>query len=196
MSKNKGNYIGLASEAKDVFGKLMSCPDRLLPPYLKALTELLDPEIDLLLRLMAERKIHPMGVKTLLASEVTGTIHGLEVAAACRAGFKAQFSQKRFSDTPNAPVVDRAEHADTGVGELFVKVTRTVPSMNQVRRVAAGGGLRLAAESAGADQRLVALVETDVNTSLKELLAAHETLVAQENPRIFLKCGRVLIQIR
>ena len=78
MSKSKGNYVGLAFEPKDVFGKLMSAADRLLPAYLRALTELLDPEIDLLMQLMADRKIHPMGVKTLLASDVTAAVHGIE----------------------------------------------------------------------------------------------------------------------
>ena len=67
MSKSKGNYVGLAFDPKDVFGKLMSSADRLMPAYLKALTELLDPEIDLLMQLMADGKIHPVGVKTLLA---------------------------------------------------------------------------------------------------------------------------------
>jgi tyrosyl-tRNA synthetase len=196
MSKSKANYVGLAFEPKDVFGKLMSAADRLLPEYLKALTELLDPEIDLLLRLMDERKIHPMGVKTLLASDVTSTIHGLDAAAASRAGFKAQFSQKRFSDTPDLPVIDRTEHADTSLGELFVKVTQSVPSMNQVRRVASGGGLRLVTETPGREQQSVSLTEADVNGSLAALLAAHETVVAQDDTRVFLKCGRFLIEVQ
>jgi hypothetical protein len=74
MSKCEGNYIGLASGPKDVFGKLMSAADRLLPAYLRALTELLDPEIDLLLQLMADRKVHPMGIKTPLACDVTAAV--------------------------------------------------------------------------------------------------------------------------
>jgi tyrosyl-tRNA synthetase len=196
MSKSKGNYVGLAFEPRDVFGKLMSAADRLLPEYLKALTELLDPEIELLLQLMAERKIHPMGVKTLLASDVTSTIHGLDAAAASRAGFKAQFSQKRFSDTPDLPAICQAEHAETSVGELFVKITNTVPSMNQVRRVASGGGLRLVAEVPGKDQEAVSLTEADVSGRLASLLSAHESLIAQADARVFLKCGRFLIEVR
>jgi len=99
MSKSKGNYVGLASAPKDVFGKLMSAADRLMPAYLRALTELLDPEIDLLMQLSADRKIHLMGVKTLLASDVTAAVHGTDQAEAARTGFTAQFSAKRFSDT-------------------------------------------------------------------------------------------------
>lgn len=196
MSKSKGNYVGLAFEPKDVFGKLMSAADRLLPEYLKALTELLDPEVELLLQLMTERKIHPMGVKTLLASDVTGTVHGLAEAATSRAGFKAQFSQKRFSDTPDLPVIDQADHGNATVGELFVKVTRTVPSLNQVRRVASGGGLRLVNEAPDKNQETVSLTEADVSGTLSSLTAAHAALVGQPGARTFLKCGRVLIEVR
>ncbi|HEY1485735.1 MAG TPA: tyrosine--tRNA ligase, partial [Micromonosporaceae bacterium] len=42
MSKSKGNYIALSATPADVFGKFMSIPDRLVPAYLAALTELRD----------------------------------------------------------------------------------------------------------------------------------------------------------
>ena len=41
MSKSKGNYVGLAFRPRDVHGGLMSVADRLLPGFLRALTELL-----------------------------------------------------------------------------------------------------------------------------------------------------------
>lgn len=193
MSKSKGNYVGLSFEPTDMFGKLMSAADRLIPDYLKTLTELLDPEIDLMVQHMADGTMHPMGVKTLLASDVTSTIHGLEAAEASRAGFIAQFSQKRFSDTPGLPTVIRAEYANTSVGELFVKVAGQVPSMNQVRRVAADGGLRLVVEGPSSGPVITKLAETDVNVPLGALLAGHG-----EHPgdaRTFLKCGRFLIEV-
>jgi tyrosyl-tRNA synthetase len=193
MSKSKGNYVDLAFEPKDVFGKLMSAADRLLPAYLKALTELLDPEIDLLLALMADRRVHPMGVKTLL---VTAAVHGPCEAAASRAGFTAQFSAKRFSDTPDLPIVALAEHGESTIAELFVKVTLTVPSIGQVRRVAAGGGLRLVTEAPGGDQETVTLTEADAGASLGSLLKANQGLTGQPCARTFLRCGRFLIEIK
>ena len=194
MSKSKGNYVGLAFEPKDVFGKLMSAADRLLPAYLRALTELLDPEIDLLMQLMADRKVHPMGVKTLLASDVTAAVHGIGQAEAARTGFTAQFSTKRFSDTPDLPVVTVAEHADSTVAELFAKVTRLVPSLGQVRRVAAGGGLRLVTEASGQGQEAVVLTVADASATLDSVLKAHESLTGRPGARLFLKCGRFLIE--
>jgi tyrosyl-tRNA synthetase len=195
MSKSKGNYVGLAFEPRDVFGKLMSAADRLLPAYLKALTELLDPEIDLLLDLMGDRRVHPMGVKTLLASDVTVAVHGLDEAAASRAGFTAQFSAKRFSDTPDLPVVTLAEHSESTIAELFVKVIQTLPSIGQVRRVAVGGGLRLVTEAPCGDQETVTLTEADAGATLCGLLETRQGLTGQPGSRTFLKCGRSLIEI-
>ena len=196
MSKSKGNYVGLAAGPKDVFGKLMSAADRLLPCYLRALTELLDPEIDLLMQHSADREIHPMGVKTLLASDVTAAVHDVSQAEAASAGFTAQFSAKRFSDTPDLPLVTLAELADSTVAELFAKVTRLVPSLGQVRRVAAGGGLRLVTEVPGEDQETAVLTEAEATATLRDLLTAHEAVTAQPGARNFLKCGRFLIETK
>jgi tyrosyl-tRNA synthetase len=183
MSKSKGNVVGLASEPRDVFGKVMSAPDRLLPEWLRALTELLDPEVDLLL---AEG--HPMGVKTLLASDLTATLHGLDTAATCRGAFAAQFSRRRLSGTPGLPVINAVQHGHSTVAEVFARVAGLVPSLNQVRRVAAGGGLRLVLEG-DEGQRSIRL--TDADAALADVLAAH----AVTPDRIFVTCGRSVIEL-
>jgi hypothetical protein len=102
------NRPSLSSEARATY----------LPAYLRALTELLDPEIDLLLQLMADRKVHPMGIKTLLAGDMTAAVHGIDQAEASRAGFSAQFSTKRFSDTLDLPVITHAKHGESAVANV------------------------------------------------------------------------------
>ncbi|WP_406273755.1 tyrosine--tRNA ligase [Nocardia sp. NBC_00881] len=196
MSKSKGNYVGLAFDPKDVFGKLMSAADRLLPAYLESLTELLDPEIALVQEMMRDRRIHPMGVKTLLASDVTAAIHGLEVAESSRIGFKAQFSERRYSNTPDVPGVSGSEKADATIAQLFVKVTRLIPSLNQVRRTAKAGGLRLVVEWPGNDKETVTLGVEDADAPIAKLVATHAELLGAANTRSFLKCGRSLIELR
>ena len=181
MSKSRGNFVGLAFPPKDVFGQLMSAPDRLVPGFLRALTELLDPEIDLL------GAVHPMDVKTLLAADVTATLHGLESALASRAGFQAQFSRRRLSDTPDLPVVVAADGAT--VGEALVTMAATVTSLNQVRRVAAGGGLRVIRETPDGASTTV-LTGADVSRPLATFIHT------PTDGRTFLKCGRVVLEVR
>jgi tyrosyl-tRNA synthetase len=201
MSKSKGNMIALGAGPDDVFGGLMSAADRLLPDYLRALTELLDPEVELLLAAMAERSIHPLGVKTLLASDVTATIHGPDAAAAARGGFRARFSTRRFSEVPGLPVVDVVEHGGATVGELLAHVTRVAAGLKQVRRVAGAGGLRLVAEDADGGQRVAALSVADADRSLAAVLTEHERLLgsatagAPARTRAFVRCGRAVVEL-
>ena len=81
------------------------------------------------------------------------------------------------------------------MGELFVSVAQTVPSMSQVRRVASGGGLRLLTETPGEEQETIAATEADASRTLASLLSAHSALVRQPGACTFLKCGRSLIEI-
>ena len=184
MSKSRGNYVGLAFPPGDVFGRLMSAPDRLLPAYLRALTELLDPEIDLLMR------AHPMVVKTLLATDLTATIHGAAAAVDAREAFTARFSRRRFSETTDLPVVDRAGHADLTVADVLVRLAGAVPSRNRVRAVAADGGLRLATEHGADEPEAVRLTTADADRPLADLPAPPPAA------RAFLRCGRAVVELR
>lgn len=56
----------------------------------------------------------------------------------------------------------------------LAKVTGLVPSTGQVRRVAAGGGLRLVTEVPGQDQEAAVPTQADATAILGSLLKAHE----------------------
>jgi tyrosyl-tRNA synthetase len=189
MSKSKGNYVGLGWPPGEVFGRLMSVPDRLLPGYLCALTELLDPEIERLVD-----SVPPMRVKTLLAADVTAAIHGRARAEVVRASFTARFSRRALSDATDLPVVDLAECGQSTVAELFTRTTALVSSRNQVRRVAAAGGLRLVVEAPGKAPRVTGLTEADAR--LEDILGPGEVGPDEVGARTFLRCGRAVIEVR
>jgi tyrosyl-tRNA synthetase len=184
MSKSRGNYVGLAFPPADVYGRLMSAPDRLLPAYLRALTELLDPEIDVLSR------AHPMAVKALLASDLTATIHGAAAAEEARTAFTARFSRRRFSEVTDLPTVDRAGNADLTVADVLVRLAGAVPSRNRVRAVAADGGLRLVTEHGTGEPETARLTAEDADRPLADLPAA------PPDARTFLRCGRAVVELR
>jgi tyrosyl-tRNA synthetase len=194
MSKSKGNYVGLTFTPNDIYGKFMSATDRLVPDYLRALTELLDPEVELLTAMMRNRQIHPMGVKSLLASDVIATIHGLDAAAAGRREFQTQFSVRKFSELASVPSVPFSKTGAASVAEVLVKLAGLIGSQNQVRRVAAGGGLRLVVETPTGEQRTTTIDETYANLTLGELPGDPLTQLSQGS-RTFLKCGRVLLEL-
>jgi len=195
MSKSKGNYVGLTFEAADMFGKLMSIPDRLVPPYFRALTEVLDVEVVEMEALLAGGTLHPMGVKTLLASEVVATVCGPGAVTAARDAFGAQFSRRRFSDVENLPGVRVGKVAEVPVAEILANLAELVPSRGQVRRVAQQGGLRLVREGQ-AGQESVKLTEADALAPLADLVAAHQEWFDDTGSGLFLKCGRALLELQ
>ena len=63
MSKSAGNYVPLTAQPSEVFGKVMSIPDRLMEPYLKALSEWQGSELALAAKRLADGSLHPMDLK-------------------------------------------------------------------------------------------------------------------------------------
>ncbi|MBH1936458.1 tyrosine--tRNA ligase [Streptomyces sp. AV19] len=197
MSKSKGNYVGLNATADDVFGKIMSVPDRLMEPYLKAWTEWTDEEISLALSRIESRSLHPMDLKKVLAGEVVAVLYGVEAAMAARAGFVAQFSKKSFTDVEALPVVEVAEHGAETVTGVLSKVLGFQPSASAARRVAKQNGLRLIVET-GDGQEAIVLAEADAIRPLGEVVP--ELLsgagLGSDAGAVYLKAGRRVAELR
>ncbi|MFE0045864.1 tyrosine--tRNA ligase [Streptomyces albireticuli] len=198
MSKSKGNYVGLTAPADDVFGKIMSVPDRLMEPYLKAWTEWTDQEVALVLARVEERSLHPMDLKKVLAGEVVTALYGVEAAMAARAGFVAQFSKKSFTDVESLPVVELAEHGAEAATTVLSQVLGFQPSASAARRVAKQNGLRLIVEHSGGQESVV-LTEAEALRPLaevvKETLATAAGAGAAEVTGVYLKAGRKIAQL-
>lgn len=92
MSKSYGNYVGLNDEPGDMFGKLMSIPDELMPMYYELLTSENMDEI---------KAMHPMAAKKKLAGLLVTRFHGEQAAAAALENFEKVFSKKELpTDMP------------------------------------------------------------------------------------------------
>ncbi|WP_019545518.1 tyrosine--tRNA ligase [Streptomyces sulphureus] len=189
MSKSKGNYVGLRSTPQDVFGKIMSIPDRLMVPYLRAWTEWTDAEIAAVEARVAERSVHPMDLKRIVAGEVVTALYGVREAMAAREQFAAQFSRKSFSDVGSLPSVELAEHGGDGIASVLTKVLEFTPSASGARRLAKQNGLRLVVEPPEGEQRTVVLSETDALRPLGEVVREQ---VSEDGAAVYLKAGRKL----
>ncbi len=194
MSKSKGNYVALGASAEDVFGKIMSIPDRLMAPYLRAWTEWTDPEIESALARVEAKDLHPMDLKKVLAGEVVTALYGVETAMKARAGFVAQFSRKSFTDVEALPSLDLAEHGAEGIAALLSKVLEFTPSASAARRLAKQNGLRLVVET-GQGQQAVVLPEADALRPLGEVVP-EKLAEAGLSGTVYLKAGRRIAEIR
>ena len=92
MSKSYGNYVGLNDAPNDMFGKLMSIPDELMPMYYELLTDENMEEI---------KAMHPMAAKKKLAGILVTRFHNSQAAAEALAHFEQVFSKKEIpTDIP------------------------------------------------------------------------------------------------
>ncbi|MGL5866259.1 MAG: tyrosine--tRNA ligase [Dermatophilaceae bacterium] len=187
MSKSKGNYVPLTAPAGEIFGKIMSAPDRLTEPYLRALSEWLDSEIAVTTGRVAAGTLHPMDLKKILAGEVTAAIHGVDAAMKAREEFVARFSTRTFGEIENLPTVADPNQPVTEV----VKALGFATSNGDVRRVAQQNGLRLVAESADGQEQVL-LTADDTREPLATLV--QDKLDGQAGT-FYLKVGRKLARI-
>ncbi|MFY9807499.1 MAG: tyrosine--tRNA ligase [Pseudonocardiaceae bacterium] len=187
MSKSKGNYVALTAPAGEIFGKIMSVPDRLVEPYFRALSEWRDAELAVAAKRLTAGSLHPMDFKKLLAGEVTAAIHGVDAAMKARDEFVARFSTRTFADVADLPSV-----ADLGqtVNDI-VKALGFAKSNGDVRRLAEQNGLRIVVES-DAGQNQITLTADDAREPLAAVLKHR---VDGGSGDCYLKVGRKLARI-
>ncbi|NOQ88782.1 MAG: tyrosine--tRNA ligase [Gammaproteobacteria bacterium] len=97
MSKSLNNYIGIADEPKDMFGKVMSISDDLMWRYFELLSFRPMREIEVFKKEMEQGK-NPRDIKFLLAEEIIARFHSEAEATAAREGFIAQFAKHKIPD--------------------------------------------------------------------------------------------------
>jgi len=101
MSKSLGNYIGIAEPPKEIYGKVMSLPDKLIERYFRLATDALPQELEEVARSLRGGQANPMTWKKALAHRIVRMYHGPEAADFAQAEFEKQFSRRELpSDMP------------------------------------------------------------------------------------------------
>jgi len=95
MSKSYGNYIGLADDPKNAFGKLMSISDDLLKEYLELATDFTNLEIKTLHDELKSGK-NPKTVKEQMAYRIIEMYWGKKDARSARKFFNKVFSKREI----------------------------------------------------------------------------------------------------
>jgi tyrosyl-tRNA synthetase len=142
MSKSYGNAIQLTDAPADMFGKIMSLPDEVMPQWFELLTRLAPEEVARLL------SGHPRAAKARLAGEITAFFHGADAARAAGEAFDRQFRDKAVPD--DVPEVSWSSAWDAAGVPLAVLLRELglASSSSDARRKIEGGGVRLDGEVA------------------------------------------------
>ncbi|MGD0291056.1 MAG: tyrosine--tRNA ligase [Candidatus Binataceae bacterium] len=134
MSKSYGNYVGLTDKAEDMFGKLMSIPDKLMHRYFEFLTEIDAAE----LAAVKSGSIHPMEAKKRLATSIVEEYHDAAAARTARQYFETKFQRREI---PQDVPVYRINEA-LWVCELMKQLS-FAPSTSEARRLLSQGAVRV-----------------------------------------------------
>jgi tyrosyl-tRNA synthetase len=141
MSKSKANYVGLTDAPEDMFGKLMSISDEMVPNYLD-LTTTFDADTKAEMLKVLEDGANPMEMKKALAANVTDRFHGEGAGAEARAHFERTVQKKAPSEEDHTPLAigDLSEAAT-----LLDMCAIAVPGQSRgaLKRLIAGGGVRV-----------------------------------------------------
>jgi tyrosyl-tRNA synthetase len=137
MSKSKGNYIGIAEPANDMFGKLMSISDTLMWKYFTLLSFRSEAEIAAL-RAEVEAGRNPRDAKVMLAKEITARFHSAAAADAAEQDFVNRAKGGIPDDVPELTLGG----APLGIGALL-KQAGLAPSTSEALRLIEQGGVRI-----------------------------------------------------
>ncbi|MBU1659238.1 tyrosine--tRNA ligase [bacterium] len=96
MSKSLNNYIGVADEPNDMFGKVLSISDELMWRYYELLSSKTLDEISMLKIGVNNGTIHPKKVKEDLASEITARFHSQDEAKNAKIEFDNVHSKSQI----------------------------------------------------------------------------------------------------
>jgi len=101
MSKSLGNYIGIAEPPKEIYGKVMSLPDKLIERYFLLATDSTPEENEEVARSLRGGDANPMTWKKALAHRIVRMYHGASDADFAQGEFEKQFSRRELpSDLP------------------------------------------------------------------------------------------------
>lgn len=107
MSKSLGNHIPLLSTPEDMYGKVMSLPDKAMGQFFRLVTRWTPPQIGEIETGMASGRLHPRDVKMRLAYEIVSVFQGQASADRAQEAFVRVFQRGNLpADMPEFRLQD------------------------------------------------------------------------------------------
>ncbi len=137
MSKSKGTGVFLDTDARNMFGQVMSLGDGMTEPLLRHCTHLSLDEIDMIIK-----NENPRDTKLQVAQEIVALFYGRDEAEKEKKYFIETFSNKNID-------ADSLESIEVSSGEIFLDVLvreKLAESKGDARRKILQGGVSLSGE--------------------------------------------------
>lgn len=94
MGKSENNFVALNDSADEMYGKIMSIPDKLILHYFELATTIEQAEIKTVKQKLKNSNVNPRDIKMRLAREITTLYHSATAAKKAEEQFKKIFQKK------------------------------------------------------------------------------------------------------
>ncbi|MBS1248936.1 MAG: Tyrosine--tRNA ligase [Chloroflexi bacterium] len=98
MSKSLGNHIALLLEPSDMYGKVMSIPDKAMGDFFRLVTRFTPAEIAKIEAELKSGQLHPRDAKMKLAHEIVSIYHSKGAAQEAQAAFVRVFQKSKIPE--------------------------------------------------------------------------------------------------
>lgn len=169
MSKSLGNYIGITEPAEEIYGKVMSIGDDLMPEYFRLATSLSSIEVNAIIGDLKNEKLHPRDAKMRLAREIVTLYHGTEAATAAEERFKQVFQKGEIP----AEMPDYAFEGPVNIINAMVD-GNLAPTKSEARRLIQQNGVKI-------DGEIVTSIELELTAGLAAVLQVGKRKFARIN---------------
>lgn len=142
MSKSLDNYIALTDSPRDIFGKIMSIPDELIPRYLQYAAHASAEEAINVEAGLKDNTVHPRNAKVDLAKRVVSIYHSKEAGDQALEEFERIFKNK---DVPDDVPLTEFDVKEVNIMDLIV-LTKLLPSKKEAKRMVEQGAVSLDGE--------------------------------------------------
>jgi tyrosyl-tRNA synthetase len=142
MSKSLGNHIALKDTPREMFGKIMSIPDKLTVKYYRATTASTIEEANRFEQDLKSGDLHPRDGKANLGEKIVSLFYGSEAGVKAREEFDEIFKNKGMPD--EIPTV-KIKQKTIDIVSLLVEA-KLVTSKSEARRLMEQGGVKIGHE--------------------------------------------------
>ncbi len=144
MSKSLDNYIALTDVPQEIFGKVMSIPDELIPRYLQYAAFASDEEVKQVEEGLKDGSVHPRNAKVDTAIRIVSKYHSEEAGKAAFAEFERIFKNKDIPDNIDELALE-AEDGAMGLLDILAK-SKLIPSKKEAKRMVEQGAVSIDGE--------------------------------------------------
>ncbi len=138
MSKTYNNCVYLTDAPDEMYGRILSMPDHLIPLYMECCTNLPMAEVTAAEKALKTGKENPKILKMRLAREIVTMYHSAEAASAAEAAFENVFKNK---GVPEDMSEYKAKKGESLIDALLA--SGTVASKSEARRLIEQGGVKV-----------------------------------------------------